>query len=64
MTYLERIAERAAEVGAEKLAELTGIKQRRVSMFINSPTKITAGNAEKIKLALDSYDAHLRSVDE
>jgi plasmid maintenance system antidote protein VapI len=56
MTYLEITAERAAAVGAERLAELTGIKQRRISMFINSPTKVTAGNAEKIKRALDKLD--------
>lgn len=57
MTYLEIIAERAAAVGAAKLAELTGIKQRRISNFINSPTKITAGDVDKIKRALDVIDS-------
>ena len=56
MTYLETTAERAAAVGAERLSELTGITARRISTFINSPTKVTAGNAEKIKRALDRLD--------
>ena len=57
MGHLEQIADRASVVGAERLSELTGITPRRISTFINSPTKITAGNLEKIKRALDAVDA-------
>ena len=56
MSTLEVTAERAATVGAHRLSELTGITPRRISAFINSPTKVTATNLERIKRALDALE--------
>lgn len=55
MDRLQEVARQVATATPAKVAEWTGIKQRRLARFVNAPTTITFVELEKIKAALADH---------
>lgn len=51
---LQETAMRVRDLTPERIAELTGMKQRRIAHFVNEPESVTFPELERIRRAVDS----------
>lgn len=53
---LQETAMKVRDLTPARIAELTGIKQRRVARFVNDPESVTMPEYERIKLAIQKLE--------
>jgi len=54
---LQETAMRVADLTPARIAELTGIKQRRIAHFVNEPGSVTFVELERIRRAVTTCEA-------